>query len=58
MRDGYSESMKLEDDSNCYDGIEADFNLLFKIKRLALTMGVTTVKFKYFEASVGIGVWF
>lgn len=44
--------------SQSVSGVEADVNLLFKMKRLGINAGLTTINFKYFEASLGIGLWF
>lgn len=44
--------------SNSYTGYEAELGLIFKQGIIAISAGVQTNQFKYFEANVGIGVMF
>ena len=39
-------------------GIEADLGLVFRAKNFAITAGVQSNSFKYFEATLGIGIMF
>ena len=39
-------------------GVEADLGLVFRAKNFAITAGVQSNSFKYFEATLGIGIMF
>ena len=43
---------------NSFTGFEAELGLVFRLGGFALSAGVQTNQFKYFEANVGIGVMF
>lgn len=41
-----------------FNGVEADLGLVLRLKNIALTAGVQSNQFKYFEATVGLGIMF
>ena len=44
-------------DETC-SGIEADLGLVLRAKNFAISAGIQSISFKYFEATVGIGIMF
>lgn len=47
-----------ENTDETFKGIEADLGLVLRAKNVAFTAGVQSNSFKYFEATVGIGIMF
>lgn len=47
-----------ENTDNSYKGIEAELGAIYRIKNFALSAGVQTNSFKYWEATVGLGIMF
>lgn len=47
-----------ENADDSYSGIEADFGLVLRAKNFAFSAGVQSNSFKYFEATVGVGIMF
>jgi hypothetical protein len=45
-------------DKNSYSGFETEAGLVMKLKPMTLHVGVSSVKFTYFEVKAGIGVFF
>jgi len=41
-----------------YKGIEAELGGIYRIKNIALSAGVQTNSFKYWEATLGVGIMF
>lgn len=41
-----------------FSGVEADLGLVLRLKNIALTAGAQTNQFKYYEATVGLGIMF
>ena len=39
-------------------GVEADLGLVLRAKNFAITAGLQSNSFKYFEATVGLGIMF
>lgn len=47
-----------ENSDKTYKGIEAEIGGIYRIKNFALSVGVQTNSFKYWEATVGLGIMF
>ena len=47
-----------ENSDESYNGVEADLGLVLRTGNVAFTAGVQSNSFKYFEATVGIGIMF
>ena len=47
-----------ENTDQTFNGIEADLGLVLRAKNIAFSAGVQSNSFKYFEATVGIGIMF
>lgn len=47
-----------ENTDETFQGVEADLGLVLRLKNIALTAGAQTNQFKYYEATVGIGIMF
>ena len=47
-----------ENTDDSYSGIEADLGLVLRAKNFAFSAGVQSNSFKYFEATVGVGIMF
>lgn len=47
-----------ENTDKSYDGLEAELGGIVRLKNFAMSLGVQTNSFKYFEATVGIGIMF
>ena len=47
-----------ENTDGSYSGIEADLGLVLRTKNLAFSAGVQSNSFKYFEATLGVGIMF
>ncbi len=45
-------------DGYCNSGVEIDLGLMYKIKMLLLSAGATTINFKSFNWTAGIGIAF
>ena len=43
---------------NSFTGTEAELGAILRIRGLALSAGVQTISFKYYEASIGVGIMF
>lgn len=44
--------------SNSADGVEAELGGIFRYKKLAVSLGVNTVVFSFFEVNGAIGLFF
>jgi len=47
-----------ENQDETFKGIEADLGLVLRMKNIALSAGLQSNSFKYFEATVGLGIMF
>ena len=47
-----------ENQDQTFNGIEADLGLVLRMKNFAITAGMQSNSFKYFEATVGLGIMF
>lgn len=52
------EGLKLRNKDYSYKGIAAELGLLVKVRKMALTLGVITIKGEYWEPTVGVGINF
>ena len=43
---------------NSYSGVEAELGGIYRLKNIAVMAGVQSCKFKYWEASIGVGIMF
>ena len=55
---GTSSDQWAENQDQTFNGVEADLGLVLRMKNIALTAGVQSNSFKYFEATVGLGIMF
>lgn len=55
---GTSSDKWAENVDETFTGVEADLGLVLRAKNFAITAGVQSNSFKYFEATVGIGIMF
>ena len=55
---GTSSDLWAENTDQTFNGIEADLGLVLRAKNIAFSAGVQSISFKYFEATVGIGIMF
>lgn len=55
---GVASKVWVKSSSQSFSGFEVDANLLFKMGHFGINAGLTTINFKYLEASLGVGVWF
>lgn len=47
-----------ENTDETFKGIEADLGLVLRMKNIAITAGIQSNQFKYYEATVGLGIMF
>ena len=47
-----------ENTDESFNGVEADLGLVLRAKNFAFTAGVQSNSFKYFEATLGVGIMF
>jgi hypothetical protein len=52
------EGLKLRNKDYSYKGIAAELGLLVKVRKMALSLGVITIKGEYWEPTVGVGINF
>ncbi len=45
-------------DKNSFSGFETDAGIIFKTKPVAITLGVSSIEFKYVECKLGLGIVF
>ena len=55
---GTNSDLWAENTDESYSGVEADLGLVLRTGNVAFTAGVQSNSFKYFEATVGIGIMF
>ena len=55
---GTNSNQWAENTDETFKGIEADLGLVLRAKNFAITAGVQSNSFKYFEATVGLGIMF
>lgn len=55
---GTSSDQWVENQDETFKGIEADLGLVLRMKNIALSAGLQSNSFKYFEATVGLGIMF
>ena len=50
--------VKFVDSPNSFDGVETNIGVDYKLKSFNLSAGITSIQFKYYELSIGMGVRF
>lgn len=58
LQNGVSSDRWAENTDETFKGVEADLGLVLRAKNFAVSAGIQSNSFKYFEATVGVGIMF